>query len=201
MFKNFLSFKKSLQSLAAEVHEHRGAIEALQRERETVLAAVPTRDEVKAMLAGWWARRNAEYVKRLQHHMTQQLLQKPEKLRDPGAVDQWMTLFGKTRMQGALAMQPGPELEDMAICSLLGSELMLKSLDAAVDAMEWPANCMSLEKRTKRVAEIDAELGQLTNEQAELVAAGRQAGIDFERLPAAADGFVAPVPAKKGGGA
>lgn len=173
---DFLSLKKTLANFAGELGDLRSQIENLQRQREDIVNAPATREDVKSMVEKWAAGRSVEYVKRLQFNM-HEFVADPKNLQDAQAIDNRMTLFGKSRQMGALGMFPGPELEDMAICCLMGPSLV-KSLHAAIDAMEnWPAGSMPLNGRAKKIGELDDKLAKLVQQESSLVSAAADAGV------------------------
>jgi hypothetical protein len=173
---DFLNLKKTLANFAGELVNLRSQIEILHRQREDIVNAPATREDVKAMVEKWASGRSVEYVKRLQFNM-QEFVTHPKKLQDAQAIDNRMTLFGKSRQQGGLGMYPGPELEDMAICCLMGPSL-IKSLHAAIDAMEnWPTDSMPMNGRAKKISELDDKLAKLVQQESSLVSAATDAGV------------------------
>lgn len=179
--KKLFTLKDSLESFGADFRKHATEIAQLREERAELARARPTRDEVKAMLTQWAARRSSDYLERLQFNLGD-LLKDHEVLGNAAQIEQRVSLFGKSRVLGGLGMFPGPELEDMAICFLLGPQLV-KALHAAVDAMPWPANSMSAADRTRRIEAIDKKLARMTKEHDELVVQARAYGVDVENLP------------------
>jgi hypothetical protein len=176
---DFSSLKKSVQSIAGQARDLRAQVENAKREREDITNAPVTREDVKAMVSAWAAGKSAEYVKRLHCNM-QELIRDAKSLQDPKMIEHRMTLFGKTRQQGGeFTMFPGPELEDMAICCLLGPALVT-ALHAAIDRMDWPAGALPVAARVKAVNKLDAQIAELVAQEAELVTTARQAGIVIE---------------------
>lgn len=173
---DFFSLKKTLANFAGELGGLRSQIETLRRQREDVVNAPATREDVKAMIETWAAGRSAEYVKRLQFNM-QYLVTHPKNLQDAQVVNSRMTLFGASRQLGGLGMFPGPELDDMAICCLMGPTL-IKSLHAAIDAMEdWPKGSIPMSGRAQKISELDGKIAKLVQQESSLVSAAQDAGV------------------------
>lgn len=177
---DFLPLRKTLSTFVAEVASLRGDIERLQREREDIITAPATRQDMKAAVDRWVSGRAAEYVKKLRFNMGP-LICKPESFKDPAVFDKRMTLFGTSRqLGGADTMFPGPELEDMAICALVGPALT-KALHEAIDAMDWPENSRPMAGREDRLASIDSKLAKLVEQEEKLTAAARESGITLDQ--------------------
>lgn len=173
---DFLSLKKTLANFVDELGGLRSQIEKLQRQREDLVNAPATREDVKAMVEKWAAGKSAEYVKRLQFNM-QFFMNKPGKMLDAQVVENRMTLFGKSRQQGGDGMFPGPELEDQAICCLMGPAL-ITSLHAAIDAMEnWPKGSIPMSGRAKKISDLDDKIAELSQKESVLVNAAKDAGV------------------------
>lgn len=173
---DFLGLKKTLSDVAGQVSELRSQIEKLQRQREDIATAPATREDVKAMVTSWVAGRSAEYVKRLQFNM-QEIVSNPSDFQDENAVNGRMTLFGRTRQQGGLGMFPGPELEDMAICCLMGPALV-KSLHETIDSMDnWPKGGIPMRDRAKEIQKLDEKISRLVEQESSIVSAAADAGV------------------------
>ena len=175
---NISLFKKSIGDFAAQLRAVRRQIEELQQLRENVTNAPSTREDVKSMVAAWAARKSDEYILRLRFNMGR-FVTNAMALQDPAEVERGMTLYGKTRqLGGAHTMFPGPELEDMAICCLLGPQIV-KTLHAAIDAMDWPSNSQPLADRARKISDIDARLSKLIQEEQDLVSAAAEHGVQI----------------------
>ncbi|MDO8320609.1 hypothetical protein [Rhodoferax sp.] len=173
---DFLSLKKTLANFAGELGGLRSQIEILQRQREDIVNAPATREDVKAMVEKWAAGKSAEYVKQLQFNM-QEFVTKPEHLLNAQTIENRMTLFGKSRQLGGLGMFPGPELDDRAICCLMGPAL-ITSLHAAIDAMEnWPKGSIPMSGRAKKISDLDNKIDELSQKESVLVNAAKDAGV------------------------
>lgn len=175
---DFLSIKKTLADVSNQVRKLRQQIETLQRQREDIINAPATRDDVKEMVAQWVEKKSTEYMRRLEFNLGE-FITHPEKLKCENTVGHRMTLFGTTRQLGALTMYPGPELEDMAICCLLGSTLKT-SLNATIDAMEnWPAGGIPMRERGKKITDIDTQIEKLMSQESALVGEAQEAGVQI----------------------
>lgn len=176
---DFLPLRKTLSTFITELNSLRSQIERLQQEREDIINAPATRQDMKDAIERWASGRAAEYVKKLRFNMDP-LIVKPERFKEQAVFDRRMTLFGASRQMGGDAMYPGPELEDMAICALVGPAL-IKSLHVAIDSMEWPDNSRPMAGREERVASIDAKLSKLVEQEEKLTAAARESGITLDQ--------------------
>lgn len=176
---DFLNLKTTLSKFAGELSGVRAQIESLRQQREDLINAPATREDVKAMVEKWATGKAAQYVLRLQYNMTA-LITSPVNMQDDAVIESRMTLFGKSRQQGGeFTMFPGPELEDMAICCLMGPAL-IQSLMSAIDAMQnWPAGAVTLIGRAKKIKELDGTLAKLLQQEDSLVKSGVDAGVYF----------------------
>lgn len=173
---DFLSLKKTLSSFSSELGDLRTQIESHQRQIEDIVNAPATREDVKAMVTRWAAGKSGEYVKRLQFNL-HEFICHPKNLQNEAAVESRMTLFGKSRQQGALGMFPGPELEDMAICCLMGPAVVA-AMHAAIDAMQdWPEGAVPFAGRDKAISDLDNKLAALVKKEASLVSSAEEAGV------------------------
>jgi hypothetical protein len=164
--------KKSVASIGQQNKKLSADIEMHQRKREDIINAPATKEDLKAMVAAWCQERSGKYAE----HLSAALgifIRKPALMADQNRVAKF-TVFGA---QGSYL--PGPALNDMVLCSLFGPALVT-ALHASIDAMEWPANALPIAGRAKQVEDLDARIGKLTKEQAELVAEARDAGVIFE---------------------
>lgn len=169
-----LSFlKKSVTALTQERAKLLNAIEELQREREDILNAPATRDDIKAMVSAWCADRAGKYLPQLSNALSP-FIRKPKLIHGDGGMHSF-TLFGAQGNQLA-----GPVLSDMMICALFGPALV-KALHETIDATpEWPANALPWKGRTERIAAIDKKLEALIASEADIVAQARSAGVIFQ---------------------
>lgn len=173
---DFLSLKKTLANFAGELGDLRSQIENLQRQREDIVNAPATREDMKAMVEKWAAGRSAEYMKKLGATIKGFAID-TGRLQVEQEINRSMTLFGTTRNLYPLGMHPGPELDDMAICCLMGTSLV-KSLHAAIDAMEnWPAGSMPMSGRAKKIGDLDEKIAKLVQQKSSLVSAAADAGV------------------------
>lgn len=169
-----LSFlKKSVDALTLERRKLLNAIEQLQREREDILNAPATREDLKAMIAAWCENRAEKYRPQLVNALS-------PFIRKPRLINQENELYGLSLFNAPGSQLPGPHLNDMLMCALFGPALV-KAVHEAIDAMrDWPANARPWNGRTERIAEIDKQLGKLIANEAEIVAQARSAGVIFQ---------------------
>ena len=165
---DFLGVKGQVQKLATQLKKLREDIEQLQREREDVVNAPATKDDVKAQVKAWIAAQAAEY--------------------NAGFAGQLAALSCNALVPGhAVAINLastsnsifGPMLFNRALCGLLGPALY-ESMASSIDAMTWPAGSLPMEGRAASVERIDKKLGALIDQQRALVFSARDAGLQVE---------------------
>lgn len=175
---DFLGLKNTIAKFGSELVSMRSQVETLHRQREDIINAPATREDVKAMVEKWSIGKSSEYTERLQLRM-HEFVTHPETLQDARRINQRMNLFGRSEAQGDTGMYACPEFSDMAICFIMGPAL-IKSLHAAIDAMDWPFGGISLADRGKKIKEIDEKLEKLLKQESSLVNAANEAGVRLD---------------------
>lgn len=176
---DFLNLKKTLGDIVNQMSDIRSQIEKLQRQREDIINAPVTREDVKAMIGKWANKKSAEYLLRLQFNL-QPLITDVANMASEEKVEQRMTLFGKSRQHGEFSMFPGPELEDMAICHFMGPALV-QTLHASIDAMtDWPAGAVPLKGREKTIQDLDEKISKLMKMDTSLTDSAEEAGVRLD---------------------
>lgn len=152
-----------------EVEALRARIAALQPERQTLVLQARTRAEVRAEIertvAHWQERGAAALTRELQRAAL-------------GAAPDLLTADGTGPAAGGVAhvrLDLGPLL-----VAVLGPAAVRKALVGALDAVP---EGMPAEARAARLAEIDAELGQLEAEEERLVEMSELDGDPIARRP------------------
>lgn len=160
---------EKLKGLRSVVSDSRGSlkamqdrIEALRREREDLLSAGLSKDDVLVLLDRWMEESTAGFVLRLQGQL--------DVLRRRGmeAQDRLSIFHGPLmvpeRGAGATSFRGMQE----ALLCLLGEPLRA-GLREAVQSMEWPESGPPLAVREARLVAIAAELEGLEREEAEIL--------------------------------
>ena len=167
------SLTKAVALLGDQRTAIRSEIEALQVERERVACAPPTKAEIKAAYAEWIRSCGAYYEKHL-HTKLEPLIRKPGMLLEPARAQKFMSIF-------SAAVRPEDEITvgalDAALCFVFPDAVAQAS---AVDRMQFVEG-MALDKRAKRLKELDDQIEQLLAQETELLEVARAAGVNMER--------------------
>lgn len=169
---NLFSLKKSVDGVV----QHRNALlkqlEDLQREREDIITAPVSRDDIKSMVARWvteGSQHNSEHVQRtLQRFINR-----------PGLVENGKHTQFSLMQSPAGGVHITTQHADFALCLLFGEQIT-SALHAVIDRMDWPANARPMDGRSERINAIDLELAELGRQEAEIVALARGAGVVFD---------------------
>lgn len=169
------SLTKAVALLGDQRTAIRSEIEALQVERERVACAPPTKAEIKSAFVGWIHSCASYYEVRL-HEKLAPLIRKPGLLLEPTRARQFMSVF-------AAAVKPDEELTagalDAALCFVMRDKLA-EAMGSAVDHMSFSEG-LPMDKRAKRLKELDDEIEQLLAQETELLEFARAAGVNMER--------------------
>ncbi len=173
---DFGSIKRSLQSVAGQVRSLRADIEKLKRTREDVASAPAAKEDVKAMIRAWVETTSEAYQTKLRV-MLEGFIRKPAWTNEQDKVRGHLTVAGAVHQIGGVA--PGAAAVDGALCTFFGPAL-LDSFQKVIDQMDWPAQGLPMAERVRRLDALDKEIETLSKQEAELVAASREAGISLD---------------------
>ncbi len=169
-FFNFDSVKKLLQSAEGRLSDIRNQTLELQKQREAVRYAPATRADVKANLAEWASKsEGSEYSEQLRAAVVR---------------------FAKTARSGNNGLQLRGLLTlssealstqqiGQAVFELLRPQVLERQL-AIIDSVPWPEGAMDASQRQQLADDLDARIGKLNAEEAELLTSARAAGLALE---------------------
>jgi uncharacterized protein (UPF0335 family) len=166
----FGDIKKALQGVSGQVKSLRAEIERLQRERETVAAAPAARQDVKDMVRAWVTRRGEEHLGRMRQVLGNGIIN-PKDLRPGGGFHPDITLSANSATRSA----------DGPMCAFFGATV-IDAMTRAIDLMEWPAPGpgLPLKERAQVIAKLDREIAGLVEQEREMLADARAAGVILE---------------------
>lgn len=176
---DFISIKKMLGSYAGELKKLRAEIEALEIEREDVLFAPPAQSDVRAAIVGWIESTRNTYQATLKNILTN-VAAKRNLIEDPDLFSKWVqaTPFVPTENNNG-GYDNGKT--DRAICGIFG-DVLIKSIDATLNQMEWSKDCLTSAERTKRLAVLDKKLEALRADEKNFVSAANDVGVNVESV-------------------
>ncbi len=164
---DFLSIRKSVDSLQGQLAGLRSQAEGLKREREELHLAPATKDDVIAAFCARIDEVGATYPADLK--------------RAAGVYFAGREIPSlKTQTLGFLLPQANYGMNAPALMAGLAFLLQndLKAgVSRAISALDWPAHAVSLAERSKRLGKLDAEIAKLEKEEAELREHASRAGI------------------------
>lgn len=170
---DFSSIKKMLGSYAGELKKLRADIEALEIEREDVLFAPLAQSDVRVAVVGWIESTRNTYQASLKKSLTSVATQR-NVIEDPDLFSKWT--------QGTPFVSSGNNGEtDRAICGIFG-DVLIKSIDATLNQMEWSKDCLPSAERTKRLAVLDKKLQALRTDEKSFVSAANDVGVNVESV-------------------
>lgn len=165
---NLADLRQSVLSIAAKIRDMRSRIEKLKREREDVANAPASKADVKAMIAEWVHARGAAYQPALRKFMEPYIRSAANKAP--------MGLLNSAVGRDAVPNVGGM---DTVLCGIFG-QAVLDALFREIDAMEWPAEGLPMEKRAAKVAALDKQISELMQQEQQLTTDARAAGIVVE---------------------
>lgn len=172
---DFASVKRSVQSMEDRLRSLRADIETLNRERILIEGAPVAKEDVKAVVSKWIRESGQAYTSELTAAVA-------DLARTTSAFSQ----HGRMRQLssfGALGFQNGAEADSQAIgqalCAVFGGAIT-QTIGQVIDAMEWPANAMTSEKRNSALESINDRIFKLEGEAEELINKAAELGIRLE---------------------
>jgi hypothetical protein len=171
---DFGSIKKMLGNYAGELKKLRAGIEVLECEREDVLFAPPAQSDVHAVMVKWVESHRTAYQSKLQkelHAMTSSRF----------ALEGENTIAAKVPMYRPASGEQFLGGLDRAMCGMFG-DVLIKSIDATLGQIEWSKDCLGTTERARRLAALDEKLAALRVEEAKLVSAASDVGVDVSAI-------------------
>lgn len=164
---DFIKIKKSVDDLQSHVRQLRAEQERLQAERDRIAKAPATREDVAAFLSKQIDKKSADYL-RVFHGLLSDLATRPDRLDK---------LVGTNVLTAtSQSMTPTAFTVESAVSAFLG-ETMKRSLAAIIEGAPWPADAIPLEKRKRRLDELDATLAKLSEEENEILRHANLSGL------------------------
>jgi hypothetical protein len=164
---DFLSIRKSVDSLQGQLAGLRSQAEGLKREREELHLAPATKDDVIAAFCARIDEVGATYPADLK--------------RAAGVYFAGREIPSlKTQPLGFLMPQANHGMNSAAVVASLAFLLrddMKAGIARAINALDWPAGAVSLAERSKRLSKLDADIARLESEENSLREHASRAGI------------------------
>lgn len=176
---DFRSIKNMLGNYADELKKLRAQIEALEIEREDVMFAPPVLSDVRAAMVGWIESMRGSYQATLKMSLASLAAQR-DVVEGPG-------LFAKVMLQtplmhpSTISGRPTNGENDRALCGLFG-DVLIKSIDATLNQLDWPQGGLSTVDRNRRLEELDKKLEALRADEQGLVSAAGDVGLNVEAV-------------------
>lgn len=172
---DFKTIKTWLSDYAGQLKKIRSDIERLEVEREDVLFAPTVQADVRAALVEWIERQRDTYQTELRKNLAS-LAGNRQLIEDSGMVSKFMLANP--------FMRPAPTVggygngdNDYALAGLFG-DVLIKSIDATLNQIEWPKDGLSAADRARRLDELDKKLKALRAEEQAFVSAATDTGIN-----------------------
>ena len=172
---DFKKLRGEVQNLGDKIKAMQTESTGLQREREMVLSAPGSKDDVKAMLAGWIDSTGDAYSARMQETLTK-FARSPRHM-TPSNLAQFLSITGDATAYDKAAQS---KEVDQALCALFGS-LVNKALMKEIDAMDWPAGAITSAERAAKVADLDQRIDKLETDLKMLIDQAEEAGVTWSR--------------------
>lgn len=171
-FFDFPNVKKALAELTGNVKTLRDEIEQLKRQREEIAEAPAARQDVIRLLHSNIDSMAANYPNEMREGLAQYIASS-----NTADIAQHLPLFLLPRgRHGQSGMLPASFLRDMVF--ILGPQFK-DGIARAIEAMDWPADAISLAERSKRLATLDEKITALEREEGEIRQAAASAGISL----------------------
>jgi hypothetical protein len=166
---DFLVFKKSIDTLVANLRDVRNRIELLRREREELASAPATRDDVIAILHRRIDSAAAGYLKNFTETALDPIVRKAHR----GDYDQY-----NHPIIAAPAVGNAPSFANLeAGIFFMFKDTVKAAVADAVRRAEWPVGAVALTERAGRLQQLDDEISKLESEESELSRYASEAGV------------------------
>jgi hypothetical protein len=172
---DFKKLRGEVRNLGEKIKAMQSESDSLQRERETVMSAPGSKEDLKAMLGAWIDSAGDAYRIRMQETLTK-FARSPRNM-TPATLAQILSITGD-----GLAYDKEAQTKhvDQALCALFGS-LVNKALMKEVDGMDWPATAITNADRAARVADLDERINKLETDIRQLIDQAEEAGVTWSR--------------------
>jgi len=172
---DFKTLRGAVQNLEEKIKAMQAESNSLQREREMVLSAPGSKEDLKAMLASWIDSTGDAYRARMQETLTK-FARSPRNM-TPANLAQFLSITGDAQAYDKAAQS---KEVDQALCALFGS-LVNKALMKEIDGMDWPATAITNTERAAKVADLDQRIGKLETDLKQLIDQAEEAGVTWSR--------------------
>lgn len=168
---DFASFRRSVASLEEQLQKMQNEEIALRNELAQINSAPASKEDLKQMLSQWVDSNAAKYRQSLRETLLK-FTANPRNFNPRNLLDV-MSISG--------VAQPGGEAVrtqdvDQALCALF-APFLSKALLAEVDAMEWSASAITMEKRSTGAAALETRIYELNRQIEEMSQQAADAGI------------------------
>ena len=172
---DFSLIRRSVTSLGSKIKTMQNELADLYRQREAVLSAPASKDDLKSMLSDWVGAQGEKYQASLRNTLS--LFTRNPRNLTPIELARVMSISGAAQPLGdAIRTQD----VDQALCALFGPMLQAALLEQ-VDKVEWPANTMTKAQREAEAEKLTERIEALEKETKELISAAEEAGVNWDR--------------------
>lgn len=172
---DFASLRRSIQNVEAQLKKMQDELADLTRQRERVLSAPASKDDLKALLSGWVAGNGDKYRTALRETLAQ-FVRNPRNM-SADRLARMLSVSGAAQPNGeALRVQD----VDQALCALF-APLLNSALMEQVDAMPWPDDAISDAQRKASADKLEQRIVALQKEINDLINSAEEAGITWSR--------------------
>lgn len=175
MIFDFGMLRRSVSTLESQITKMQNELSGLCRQREAILSAPTSKEDLKSMLTDWVNAQGEKYQASLQETLAR-FTRNPRNV-TARELDNVMSISGAAQPHGdAVRTQD----VDQAMCALFGP-LLNAALMEQVERMSWPANSMTRAQRSAEAAKLTDRIDVLEKDVKDLINAAEEAGINWNR--------------------
>lgn len=172
-FKSLVGeIKAAAESIIAEIGEIDRQIEAAQNQRDALTEAKVSKKDYLEFVAESFRRRGREFEQGIC-----KLVEKSGM--EYGYLDRTLANFGAlntTFLTHNVMHEPYGDLSSPAVYFYFG-DLMLERLETALEGVKWPDDAVPVAERVQLIAQLDAEVAELTQRRDGMIEQLQAAGI------------------------
>jgi len=172
---DFASIRRSVAGLEQQLQKMHVELGTLHRQREAVIYAPASKDDLKSMLATWIKSSGDKYRASLNTTLTQ-FVRVPRNM-TPQRLAQIVGISSGDQSLGDVVR---PCDVDQALCALFGPLLNAALIDQ-IDRIDWPEGSMSSDQRAAATEKLTARIDSLEKEKNDLINSAEEAGITWNR--------------------
>ena len=173
---DFSFLRKSREQLIEKREKMFADLEDLRRQRDRVLSAPGSKEDLKAMLGDWVASNSGKYRAQLRETLLK-FTRSPRSM-TPHDLVNVMSLAGPPSTYGEAVATANV---DQALCGLFGP-LLKTALVEEIDGMEWHSHSLTAVERQAQADDLDKRITDLQKEINALNAAAEEAGVEWPRF-------------------